>query len=257
MRSATLLALAALLPCVVTRWCQLETVKTDPDRDFTFAGPWRLEGCTTLELDHGKCDEDDCPHRIGLVDEEIIELADALHGNTILTALSLAANKITDDSAKALAEALRDNEALNELNLANNQIGDDGAVALAEVFATNQVLTQLNIEYNQLGDEGGRAILDLHRSNMSAMEIVYIEGNDMAPWIVEEVKKENRLNTEIPPEAMKMVEESRQGIDFTSFEKAAEMERNVKAPKPLDLPFPEELRDSKPQPQPDLDKKEL
>ena len=105
MRSATLLALAALLPCVVTRWCQLETVKTDPDRDFTFAGPWRLDGCTTLELDHGKCDEDDCPHRIGLVDEEIIELADALHGNTILTALSLAANKITDESAKALAEA--------------------------------------------------------------------------------------------------------------------------------------------------------
>ena len=36
----------------------------------------------------GSSDEDDCPHRIGLVDEEIIELADALHGNTILTALS-------------------------------------------------------------------------------------------------------------------------------------------------------------------------
>ena len=72
------LALAALLPMVAARWCQLEGVKTDPDRDFSFSGPWRLDGCTTLELDHGKCDEEDCPHRVGLVDEEIIELADAL-----------------------------------------------------------------------------------------------------------------------------------------------------------------------------------
>ena len=142
------LTLVALLPVVTARWCQLENVKSDPDKDYSFAGPWRLDGCTTLELDHGKCDEDDCPHRVALVDEELIELADALHGNTALTAISIAANKMTDESAKALAEALRDNEALNELNLSNNQIGDEGAAALAEVFQSNQVMMLLNLETN-------------------------------------------------------------------------------------------------------------
>jgi len=213
-------------------------VKTDPDKDFTFAGPWRLDGCTTLELDHGKCDEEDCPHRVALVDEEFIEFADALHGNTVLSAISLAANKMTDESAKALAEALRDNEVLNELNLMGNEIGDEGAVALAEVFQTNQVFTVLNIEANQIGDEGGKAILDLLKSNMSALEVVYIENNKMAKWIEEEVAEENRLNQEIPEEAMKVVEESRKGIDFGSF-KPSDL---IPPPPPTKLPFPEELR---------------
>ena len=190
-----------------------------------------------LELDHGKCDEEDCPHRIGLVDEEIIELADALHGNTVLTAMSLAANKITDESTKALAEALRDNEALNELNLMGNQIGDEGAIALAEVFQTNLHFTTLNIESNQIGDEGGKAILDLLKSNMSALEVVYIDNNDMARWIVEEVAEEVRLNQEIPPEAMKIVEESRKGIEFPEDDPAF---HPVIKPLPR-VPFPDEL----------------
>ena len=76
-----------------------------------------------LLLDHGKCDEDECPHRKQFEDEEIIELADALHGNTVLTALDLGSNKLTDESVKALAEALRDNEALIDLSLRDNQIG--------------------------------------------------------------------------------------------------------------------------------------
>ena len=83
-RGALLLSLAALLPFAATRWCQLESVKTDPDRDYTYAGPWRIDGCTTLELDHGKCDEDDCPHRTGLVDEELIELADAMQLEAVI-----------------------------------------------------------------------------------------------------------------------------------------------------------------------------
>ena len=261
--------LVALLPVVTARWCQLENVKSDPDKDYSFAGPWRLDGCTTLELDHGKCDEDDCPHRVGLVDEELIELADALHGNTAITAISIAANKMTDESAKALAEALRDNEALNELNLSNNQIGDEGAAAIAEVFQSNQVMTLLNLESNLIEEEGGKAILDLLKSNTSALEILYIENNNLPKWIEEEggkaildllksntsaleilyvennnlpkwieeeVAEENRLNQEVPPEAMKEVEESRKGIDFGTFDPA-----DFKQPPPKKLPFPDEL----------------
>ena len=120
LRAALLLALPSLLSA---RWCQVENVKADVEGDYTFAGPWRVDTCTTLLLDHGKCDEDECPHRKQFEDEEIIELADALHGNTVLTALDLGSNKLTDESVKALAEALRDNEALIDLSLRDNQIG--------------------------------------------------------------------------------------------------------------------------------------
>lgn len=237
MQRLAALGLAAALPLTASKWCQLETVKSDPDNDFSFSGPWRLDGCTVLELDHGKCDEEDCPHRTALIDDEIIELADALHGNTMLDAISLSANKVTDESAKALAEALRDNEALKELNLMGNEIGDEGAIALAEVWQTNQVFTTLNIEFNQIGDEGGKALLDVHRSNTSALEIVYIENNDMSQWLYEEVKKENRYNTDIPEEAVRFVEESAKGMDFSEWDKPIK----VDPPQKLNLPWPEEL----------------
>ena len=60
LRAALLLALPSLLSA---RWCQVENVKADVEGDYTFAGPWRVDTCTTLLLDHGKCDEDECPHR--------------------------------------------------------------------------------------------------------------------------------------------------------------------------------------------------
>merc|ERR1711865_102399 len=99
-----------------------------------YSGPWRLDGCTTLSLDHGMCAETDCPWRRKYEDEDIIELADRLHGNSALTAPSISSNMLTDESLIALAEALRNNDVLTEINLQGNQIGDQGALALAEVL---------------------------------------------------------------------------------------------------------------------------
>lgn len=102
-----LLSLLLLLCGAAARWCQIETVKEDVNRDYTFSGPWRIETCTTLELDHGKCDEEDCPYRTKLVDEEIIELADALHGNKALTALSINSNQCARRPAPRRGRAWR------------------------------------------------------------------------------------------------------------------------------------------------------
>ena len=87
--SAALCLLAALIGGADARWCQVENVKADVHGNFTYAGAWRLDGCTTLALDHGYCAESDCPWRVKFGDEEIIDLADQLHGNSALTALSL------------------------------------------------------------------------------------------------------------------------------------------------------------------------
>jgi len=177
--------LLALLPLVAARWCQVENVKADLKGDYSFTGPWRLDSCTTLQLDHGKCAEQDCPHRIKFGDEEIIELADALHGNKVLTALSLSSNKLTDESVKALAEALRDNDALTELNLQANNIGDSGAVALAEVLATNPTFGVLNLQQNNIGDLGGRALIDVLKTNSSGLESLHMGMNKMSNELVD------------------------------------------------------------------------
>ena len=186
----------ALLPLAASRWCQLESVKADTAGDFSFSGEWRLDGCTTLQLDHGKCAEADCPYRLKLGDEEVIELADALHGNTVLTALSISSNKVSDEGAKALAEALRDNEALVELNLQANQIEDGGAIALAEAFQHNPTLSLLNLEHNLLHDAGGRALLGTLQANTSALETLHLSRNPISAdlmFLIEQANEHHDL----------------------------------------------------------------
>ena len=186
MPAARALLLLAAVVGTSARWCQVENVKADANGDYTFAGPWRIDGCTTLSLDHGTCAESDCPYRNKFGDEEIIQLADALHGNGVLTALSLSSNELTDESVKALAEALRDNEVLNELNLQGNQIGDAGAIALAEVIGTNPAFTFLNIAHNQVTDVGGNALLTALKSQDSALETLHMDNNKMGKKLVAE-----------------------------------------------------------------------
>jgi hypothetical protein len=183
--------LALAMP-VASRWCQVENVKADVYQNYSFAGPWHIDGCTTLSLDHGYCAELDCPWRIKFEDEAIVELADQLHGNSALTALSLASNKMSNEGVLALAEALRDNEMLNDLNLAGNEISDQGALALADVLASNAVCTTLNLEHNQITDEGGRALLELLKSNESALETLHIGNNQISADIVAEAEDQNQ-----------------------------------------------------------------
>lgn len=192
------LLLAALAD---SRWCQVENVKPDVHGNYSFSGPWRIDGCTTLSLDHGYCAEMDCPWRVKFDDEAIVELADHLHGNTALTALSLASNMMTNEGALAIAEALRENEVLHDLNMAANKIGDKAAFALAEVLASNTVFTTLNLEYNVITDEGGRALLELLKSNESALETLHMGNNDISDDILAAAEDQNRAAFQPPAQA--------------------------------------------------------
>lgn len=194
-----ILALGAALPaCVSARWCQVENVKADIHGNYTYAGQWRLEGCTTLALDHGYCAEADCPWRVKFDDDAIVELADHLHGNSALTALSISSNKVTDEGVIAIAEALRNNEVLSDLNLLGNLIGDKGAIALAEVLAENAFCTSVNLEHNRLTDAGARALLDVLKSDASALETLYLGSNRVSAELVVEAEEASRLAMQPP-----------------------------------------------------------
>ena len=193
-RLAYAVAIAALAAPAATSWCQVENVKADVHGNHTYAGQWRIDGCTTLTLDHGYCSEEDCPWRIKFGDEDIIELAHQLHGNTGLTALSIAANKITDESAIAIAESLKDHQAITDLNLHANQIGDPGALALADSLANNEILLTINIGANQLTDEGALALLSVLKSNVSALETLNVAGNmQVSEAVIRNIENENRM----------------------------------------------------------------
>lgn len=194
-----LLRVLLLVAPAAARWCQVENVKSDVHGNYSFAGEWRLDGCTTLSLDHGYCAEADCPWRVKFSDEAIIELADRLHGNSALTALSISSNQLTDESAVALAEALRNNQVLSDLNLQGNQISDQGALALAEVLETNAYVTLLNLEHNLLTDEGGQSLLSVLKSNASALEMLYIANNKISEDIVDEATEESKTAFRPPP----------------------------------------------------------
>ena len=183
-----LLHLLLLVAPAASRWCQVENVKADIHGNYSYAGAWRIDGCTTLSLDHGYCADVDCPWRVKFSDEAIIELADQLHGNSALTALSLGSNKISDEGALAIAEALRENEVLTDLNLAGNLIGDQGAVALAETLTSNVGVTNLNLEHNRFTDTGGRMLVDLLKNNESALDTLHIGNNKVSAELVAEAE---------------------------------------------------------------------
>ena len=187
-----LFQLLLLVASASARWCQVENVKSDVHGNYSYAGAWRIDGCTTLSLDHGYCAEADCPWRVKFGDEEIIELADKLHGNTALTALSLGSNKISDEGTTAIAEALRENDVLTDLNMAGNLISDQGAHALAEVLAANAVLTNLNLEHNRITDKGGRVLLELLKGNESALDTLHIGNNKISADVVAEAEDANQ-----------------------------------------------------------------
>ncbi|KAJ3208640.1 Leucine-rich repeat-containing protein 71 [Entophlyctis luteolus] len=74
--------------------------------------------------------------------------------DSLLKALSLRTNGITDVGARALASTLRINRALTSIDLWGNLIGKDGACDLAEALRFNQSLMSLSLAKNSIGDEG-------------------------------------------------------------------------------------------------------
>lgn len=205
-------ALLLVLP-VAARWCQVETVKADIYGNFSFMGEWRVDGCTTLQLDHGYCSEQDCPSRIMFTDEQIIELADKLHGNSQLTAISLGSNLVADEGCTAIAEALRDNENLADLNLQGNQIGDQGAMALVQAMTNNVALNSINLAFNNLTDTGARALIDLLKNPESALDTLHIFNNtDVSPALMAECLDANQLAFQMPPSGMPALGEGKDEV---------------------------------------------
>lgn len=83
--------------------------------------------------------------------QEVLELCNALEGNTTLAELSAGSHSISAQDAKAFAGVLRSNSALKSLCLGNSSFGDDGIAALAEGLAGERSSLRLDDVYPLCG----------------------------------------------------------------------------------------------------------
>lgn len=73
---------------------------------------------------------------------------------TMLRALNLRGNELTNKCCHSLQTALGENPVLEKLVLSKNQIADNGAVAIAEGIKVNHLLQTLDLSDNRIGNQG-------------------------------------------------------------------------------------------------------
>ena len=72
---------------------------------------------------------------------------------------------VLDQGIEILSDALATNRTVVSLDLRNNKIGADGAAALANMLKSNSTLQIIDLRWNEIGAAGGRSILSALSSN--------------------------------------------------------------------------------------------
>jgi Ran GTPase-activating protein (RanGAP) involved in mRNA processing and transport len=103
---------------------------------------------------------------IGILEENVPELAEVLRVNSTLTELHLANNSLCQEAA-VLAEAMTRNVTLKSINLHNCRIEINGMLGLARMLRTNTTLTCLGLSGNALSERSVTAIVDALSQNSS------------------------------------------------------------------------------------------
>lgn len=93
--------------------------------------------------------------KVTLTDDDMVELADALRGNTRLKGITLRRmEQVTDKGSIALAEALEGNPRVEIIGLSNNAMTDASAAAWAKTLSNSRTLHDVNFAKNDMTAEG-------------------------------------------------------------------------------------------------------
>ena len=110
-----------------------------------------------------------------LGDNDAALICDALAGNDVIEELSLAANGIGLEGARAFGSFLKanNNGTLESLNLGSNRFGDEGVFALVDGLRSNESLRKLNLSYCRISNEGAVALASLlsHDSHLVELDV--------------------------------------------------------------------------------------
>lgn len=147
-----------------------------------------------------------CHKRI--TNKQVLQIADALGGNTHVTEIWLTNNEISDESSDGIAKttsagavgylmsALEGNRTVLEVYLGGNKIGTKGVASVCNMLRVNSVITDLGLEDNEICDDGARMLLDAVGQNTTLQTLKMtgnVVGND-SPHIksINELLKRNR-----------------------------------------------------------------
>ncbi|WIA43034.1 hypothetical protein OEZ86_009567 [Tetradesmus obliquus] len=122
---------------------------------------------------------------VGLDDQAVVDLVDALMVNSSVVLLDLSHNAVEDIGARALARLLRErswgSSKMRVMCLQHNQIGDDGAIALASSLSSNTQLRRLWLQHNAIGPPGAMALATAMQHNTSCTSLKLLQGNEAVP----------------------------------------------------------------------------
>lgn len=105
-------------------------------------------------------------------------LADALKHNTTLEELDFHNNRVSDVGAHSLAKVLALNiSVVKALGLGSNGITDRGAEHLAEMLTTNRTITWLALAGNQIGDRGVQLLANTLANQNSTLLVLSLHVN--------------------------------------------------------------------------------
>ncbi|KAL7750331.1 Leucine-rich repeat-containing protein 45 [Sorochytrium milnesiophthora] len=109
-----------------------------------------------------------------------IGVASLVSVSTSLKSLILEWNSIGlwNDGVKAIADALSSTATLEELDLRNNKIGPQAVELLANALKYNTSLKRLDLRWNNAGLLGGRALADIFRWNHTLLHLD-VSGNEV------------------------------------------------------------------------------
>lgn len=129
--------------------------------------------------------------------ETIVELANALGDNIVVTTLGFFGAVIDDDGICIIAKLLEKSRIIRVLNFANTVIREPGIMALAGAIGVNLVLETLNFAYTGIGDFGIKMLAPALKANktVTTLNIAHIGIGDEGAVIMGEVLERNATLT--------------------------------------------------------------
>ncbi|RVE63171.1 hypothetical protein OJAV_G00163630 [Oryzias javanicus] len=105
----------------------------------------------------------------------LIEIFEAMKGNSHVEFLSIAATRSNDPVARACAEMLEENTSLQSLNIESNFITSEGMMTIIKAMGSNATLVELKIDNQRqkLGDSVEMEIASMLENNSSILKFGY------------------------------------------------------------------------------------
>lgn len=124
---------------------------------------------------------------LGLGDDDVKKIMEALKRNDDISELNLDNNNISDEGGKTIAEFLKNNF-ITGVSLKNNKIRDEGAKSIANALKYNNGLIDLALDYNKIGDEGAKAFLSVLQKNCLILSELSLLYNNISPKCIIDIR---------------------------------------------------------------------